>query len=110
MTASIAIDVRIVSATNRDLRREVEAGRFREDLFYRLAVVEVTVPPLRDRLDDIPQLVDALLAKLAGEGRKPPRLTGAAGLSVLAHLEDLVTRGAVETDGAPAIDGIYRMA
>ena len=59
------VDVRIVACTHRDLRAEVQAGRFREDLFYRIAVVEIVVPPLRDRASDIPLLVDAFRRRWA---------------------------------------------
>lgn len=62
-SASIAADVRFVAATNRDLEREVAAGRFRADLFYRLAVVRAAVPPLRDRSEDIRTLADAFVAQ-----------------------------------------------
>jgi two-component system response regulator PilR (NtrC family) len=65
-TAEEAVDVRIISATHKDLAKLVETGQFRQDLFYRLNVIELTLPPLRERLDDLPLLVDAILARLAG--------------------------------------------
>ncbi|WP_198115791.1 sigma-54-dependent transcriptional regulator [Massilia rhizosphaerae] len=67
-TVEEPVDVRIISATHKDLARCVENGSFRQDLFYRLNVIELTLPPLRERLDDLPLLVDAILARLAGPG------------------------------------------
>jgi two-component system response regulator PilR (NtrC family) len=73
------VDVRIVSATHQDLAALVSKGRFRQDLFYRLNVIEVRVPPLRDRLDDVPQLAEAMLARIAERtGRLPARLSPTA--------------------------------
>ena len=67
---TLTVDVRIVSATNRDLREEIESGRFREDLFYRLNVVNIHVPPLRDRKEDIPLLTAAFIKDFARENGK----------------------------------------
>jgi DNA-binding NtrC family response regulator len=61
----VQVEARVLAATNKNLAKEVEAGRFREDLFYRLNVVSITIPPLRDRREDLPDLVEFLLAKHA---------------------------------------------
>jgi two-component system response regulator PilR (NtrC family) len=68
-TTEEPVDVRIISATHQDLAKCVETGKFRQDLFYRLNVIELALPPLRDRLDDLPVLCDAILDRLAGPGR-----------------------------------------
>jgi len=67
-TKAIKVDVRIIAATNRDLLKEIKQGRFREDLYYRLKVVTIRVPPLRERKADIPALIDHFLKKYGDEG------------------------------------------
>jgi transcriptional regulator with GAF, ATPase, and Fis domain len=81
---SVRVDVRIIAATHRDLRRAVADGTFREDLFYRLNVFPLPVPPLRDRLEDIPLLVDAFLDELAASMGKRVQDVEPSSLEVLA--------------------------
>ena len=83
----VKVDVQIISATNRDLIADVKAGRFREDLFYRLHVFPITVPPLRERSADIPVLARHFLARFAAEEGKRIRLITPEALRVLAVVQ-----------------------
>ena len=81
-----SVDVRVIAATNRDLWSEVRAGRFREDLYHRLSVVRIDLPPLRDRPEDIPILVDQFLGRLGtASGRVAPRISEEALALLKAH-------------------------
>jgi DNA-binding NtrC family response regulator len=78
-SGEVSLDIRLVSATNRNLPRLVQEGRFREDLYYRINVVQIALPPLRDRREDIPELADYFLARYAAKTGKPaPRLSSEA--------------------------------
>ncbi|WNW11197.1 sigma 54-interacting transcriptional regulator [Pseudomonas sp. DTU_2021_1001937_2_SI_NGA_ILE_001] len=112
----IRVDVRVVAATNVDLRQEVKAGRFREDLFYRLNVYPITLPPLRERRDDIPLLADAFLTRYCRDyGRTPAGLTMRALKALLLYdfpgnvreLQNLIERGLIASDEGRPIDLVH---
>ncbi|MBV1751224.1 MAG: sigma 54-interacting transcriptional regulator, partial [Desulfarculus sp.] len=79
----ISVDVRVLAATNKDLQREMAAGRFREDLFYRLNVIPIHVPPLRERSGDVPELAADFLGHLAIKHNQPVKRFTPQALEVL---------------------------
>jgi DNA-binding NtrC family response regulator len=108
---AVKVDVRLISATNRNLIADVKNGRFREDLFYRLHVFPIAVPPLRERAEDIPDLVRHFLARISAEEGKRIRSVSAEALALLGshrwpgnvrQLENAVFRAVVLAEG----DGI----
>ncbi len=107
-TEPVAVDVRLIAATNRDLEEELRAGRFRSDLFYRLNVIAIHLPPLRARRDDIPLLAEAFLRRMAAErGAEPKQLGGEALEAIMVYdwpgnvreLENALERAATLTRG-----------
>ena len=109
---TIKVDVRIIAATNVDLRQMMDEGRFREDLYYRLHVITVQLPPLRERKDDIPLLVQHFLDKYGEENHKPNLELTPDALDLLMdydwpgnvrELENVIERAVVLTSG-PRID------
>lgn len=83
----IEVDVRVVAATNKNLRREIEAGRFREDLYHRLSVIVIRVPALRERAEDIPLLVDYFIGKICEEYGMKPKAIEPEALEELGKME-----------------------
>jgi two-component system response regulator PilR (NtrC family) len=107
-TRDLPFAARIIAATNRDLAVEVREGRFREDLYYRLNVIQIRLPPLRERREDLPAFLEYFLARFAAEaGRGPPRLSPEAERLLLAHdwpgnvreLANAVERAVTLSDG-----------
>jgi DNA-binding NtrC family response regulator len=104
-TQSVPVNVRIIAATNRDLEEQIRKGHFRSDLYYRLNVIAVHLPPLRERKDDIPILAKYFLEKMAGEGKEPKTLSDDAMSALNRHswpgnvreLENALERAAVLT-------------
>jgi PAS domain S-box-containing protein len=103
------VDARVIAATNRDLRAAMKAGQFREDLFYRLHVIPIVVPPLRERREDIPLLVDHILRRLRGRGLDRVRAVSPEAMRCLIdypwpgnvrELENVLERGSVCARGA----------
>ncbi|MBK1691304.1 sigma-54-dependent transcriptional regulator [Ectothiorhodospira mobilis] len=106
--AETATDVRILSASHKDLTREVQAGRFRQDLFYRLNVIELRVPSLRERIEDLPQLAEHILKRLAQRAAEGRRRLSPEALARLERydypgnvreLENILERAATLSDG-----------
>ncbi|HEY0672385.1 MAG TPA: sigma-54 dependent transcriptional regulator [Longimicrobiales bacterium] len=83
----IRVDVRVIAATNKSLEKEIDAGNFREDLFFRLNVVPIQVPPLRERREDIPMLVRHFIDTAVEEQRLPPRIVTSDALDRLSRME-----------------------
>jgi two-component system response regulator AtoC len=111
-TQMIPTNVRFMAATNRDLARAVKDGTFREDLYYRLNVVSVRIPPLRERREDIPALAQECVVQFAQELKRPARRIAPAALQMLARyhfpgnireLQNMIERAVIFCD-APALD------
>ena len=82
---TLKVDLRVIAATRKDLRSEVEKGKFREDLYFRLNVVPITAPALRDRREDIPRLIDHFLTAMTPGGEIPPVLSDGTRAALYAH-------------------------
>ena len=107
-TRTLKVDVRLIAATNRDLRAALEEGTFREDLYYRLNVVPIDIPPLREHKEDIPELVDHFFARSARDNGKDIRQITSAALKLLTdyhwpgnvrQLENIIERAVALSSG-----------
>ena len=107
---SIKVDVRVISSTNKDLAAEIKDGNFREDLYFRISVIPIEVPPLRDRKEDIPLLVDHFMRLFCEENNKAPKAVSDGAVKVMMsyhwpgnvrELKNLVERLVIMTDESP---------
>ena len=115
-TDAVPIDTRILAATNRDLEEEIKRGNFRRDLFYRLNVIALHLPPLRQRADDVPLLAEAFLARHAEQRAEPQKQVSDAAMEILQsyswpgnvrELENALERAVILTDGdVISVDGL----
>ncbi|MBI2061945.1 MAG: sigma-54-dependent Fis family transcriptional regulator [Nitrospirae bacterium] len=111
-TRDIQVDARLIACTNRDLQKEVAKGGFREDLYYRLKVFPLTLPPLRERAKDIPELVRCFVADAASSMRKPLPPIGAEAMDLLGvypwpgnvrELKNVIERAMILAEGGPIL-------
>jgi transcriptional regulator with PAS, ATPase and Fis domain len=111
-STEINVDIRVIAATHCDLTRDVEAGRFREDLYYRLAVLEVKIPPLCERKEDIPALVSSLVSKISRRLERPAAAIGVDALQKLSsyswpgnvrEMENVLERALIRARGASTL-------
>jgi len=93
----VALNARIIAATHRDLRAMVESGQFREDLYYRLKVVEISLPPLRQRMEDLPLLVESLLRKINVDVHKKVTQVAPEALALMASYDGRATSASSRT-------------
>ena len=112
----IKINVRVIASTNRDLKKDVERGTFREDLYYRLAVVPIMVPPLNRRREDIPLLVEHFLKKYCDQNEREPKYISANSLGLLMNyswpgnvreLENVIERAVLMSSGSEINPEVY---
>jgi transcriptional regulator with PAS, ATPase and Fis domain len=108
----INVDVRIIAATHCDLSKDIEVGRFREDLYYRLAVLEVKIPPLRERMEDIPALARCLIGKISTRLERPPveasleflqKLSSYSWPGNVREMENVLERALIHTRGCSTL-------
>jgi len=115
-SVDVNVDVRVIAATHCDLSKDIETGRFREDLYYRLAVLEVKIPPLRERMEDIPCLARCLIGKISKRLERPPvelsldcveKLASYPWPGNVRQMENALERALIHAGGCPVLTAEY---